>query len=153
MPQLVVMAPVAGTVVRMRDVPDPVFAEEMVGPGLAVDPGPAATSTAVAPCDGTVVTLHAHAYVVVDTAGRGVLVHLGIDTVRLRGRGFTLHVGAGDAVVAGARLISWSPRDVSDDGRSAVVPVVALDTAPSAVEALVRPGDQVTVGAPLLRLR
>lgn len=146
-----VLNPVAGTVVAMSEVPDPVFAQGMVGPGVAVDPGDAASSDAVAPVDGVVLSLHPHAFVVVAGDERGVLVHLGIDTVQLNGEGFTLHVAKGDVVVAGQRLITWSPRNVSGGGRSALVPVVVLELPPEELEILGEPGEMLPVGAPLLR--
>ncbi|MBL0886052.1 PTS sugar transporter subunit IIA [Myceligenerans indicum] len=155
---LVVLSPVTGTVVAMSDVPDPVFAEGMVGPGIAVDPvGIGDTSTAVAPIAGTVVSLHPHAFVVSD-GRRGVLVHLGIDTVQLRGDGFTVHVAQGDAVRAGEPLITWSPAEVAAGGRSPLVPVLALEVTPDELEILTAPGTRVTAaggdspGTALLRI-
>jgi glucose-specific phosphotransferase system IIA component len=116
----------------LSEVPDPVFAGAMVGPGLAIDP-PRVPSEAVSPIDGTVVKLHPHAFVIADAAGAGVLVHLGIDTVQLRGEGFRLHVDEGADVRAGDTLISWDPAAVEAGGRSPVCPVVALDAAGDAL--------------------
>ncbi|MBE1874164.1 PTS glucose transporter subunit IIA [Myceligenerans pegani] len=145
---LTVLSPVSGTAVAMTDVPDPVFADGMVGPGIAVDPATdGATSVAVAPIDGTVMALHPHGFVVSDGARRAVLVHLGIDTVRLGGDGFTSHVAKGDSVRAGDHLISWSPADVVAGGLSPLVPVVALEIPADRLEVLVAPGDRVLAGA------
>jgi PTS system N-acetylglucosamine-specific IIA component len=175
---LIVGSPVAGRVVAMRDVPDPVFAESIVGPGLAIDPDPALGGRVVAPCAGVVVKLHPHAFVLLappaepsgpdspaagapataaavpaaPAAGRGVLVHLGIDTVQLKGEGFILLVAEGDTVTAGQELVVWSPTAVSDGGRSPLVPVVALDLVPGGLEELVRPGARVQAGDPLFHL-
>ncbi|GAB2496126.1 PTS glucose transporter subunit IIA [Promicromonospora xylanilytica] len=167
---LIVGSPVAGRVVAMRDVPDPVFSESIVGPGLAIDPDPELGGRVVAPCAGLVVKLHPHAFVLLvppaqgvpeagegqnpeaPVGGRGVLVHLGIDTVQLKGEGFTLLAAEGDTVVAGQALIAWSPTEVSDGGRSPLVPVVALDLAPLGLEELARPGVLVQAGDPLFRL-
>jgi phosphotransferase system IIA component len=168
---LIVGSPVAGRVVAMRDVPDPVFAESIVGPGLAIDPDPELGRRVVAPCAGVVVKLHPHAFVLLvpparqtaadgtadgaaptPAGGRGVLVHLGIDTVQLKGAGFDLLVAEGETVVAGQELIVWSPAEVSDGGRSPLVPVVALDLGPKGLEELVRPGARVQAGDPLFRL-
>ena len=63
-PPLTVLAPVAGTVVAMADVPDPVFAGEIVGPGLAIDPSRGGTVVVVAPVAGRIAKLHAHAFVI-----------------------------------------------------------------------------------------
>ncbi|WP_129787486.1 PTS sugar transporter subunit IIA [Promicromonospora panici] len=168
---LIVGSPVAGRVVAMRDVPDPVFAESIVGPGLAIDPDPELGGRVVAPCAGVVVKLHPHAFVLLappaekpappegasaapaaPVAGRGVLVHLGIDTVQLKGEGFALLVAEGDTVAAGQELIVWSPTEVSDGGRSPLVPVVALDLGPRGLEELVRPGTRVQAGDALFHL-
>lgn len=123
---LVVQSPVAGTTAPLSEVPDAVFAEEMVGPGIAVTPagGPC---DAVAPVDGTIATLQPHAFVVAAAGGQAVLVHLGIDTVKQKGEGFTMHVEQGDAVRAGQPVASWDPDVVQAAGYSPIVPVIALD--------------------------
>lgn len=145
---LVVRAPVAGRVVPLSEVPDPVFAEAMVGPGLALDPDPG-PSTAVSPVAGSVVKLHPHAFVVVGQDGRGVLTHLGLDTVELKGEGFTLLVSEGDAVEAGTPVVTWDPAAVVAGGRSAVCPVIALDASAEAVERLA--GERVAPSEELFR--
>jgi sugar PTS system EIIA component len=117
---------VAGVVVPLTEVPDPVFAEAMVGPGLAVVPSDT-PGVAVAPVDGTIATLHPHAFVVATESGRAVLVHLGIDTVRLKGEGFVLHVAKGDVVRAGQPVVGWDPVAVAAAGYATVCPVIALD--------------------------
>ncbi|MBP2472921.1 PTS system N-acetylglucosamine-specific IIA component [Crossiella equi] len=144
---LSVLSPVAGTVVPISEVPDPVFAQAMVGPGIAVDPDRTA-GEAVAPVDGTVVTLHPHAFVVATDAGTAVLVHLGIDTVKLKGEGFTLHVVKGEKVRAGQPVITWNPADIEATGYSPVCPVVALDAAADTLSDLRAPGP-VAAGDPL----
>jgi PTS system glucose-specific IIA component len=141
---LVVRSPVSGDVVAMTEVPDPVFAEAMVGPGIAVRPRGGAAD-AVAPVDGTVVTLHPHAFVVATADGRAVLVHLGIDTVKQKGEGFTLHVVKGETVRAGQPIVGWDPDSVAAAGYSPIVPVVALDANQDAVGEPVI-GDTVTSG-------
>jgi len=135
-----VLAPVGGRVVALADVPDPVFAEEMVGPGAAVEPTGSPVDV-VSPVAGKIVKLHPHAFVVLSTDGVGVLVHLGIDTVRLGGRGFELVAAEGDTVEAGATVVRWDPSTV-EDGMSTTVPVVLMDrpkgsvsVSPTAVEA------------------
>jgi PTS system glucose-specific IIA component len=129
---LSVCTPVAGRVLAMVEVPDPVFSAAMVGPGLAVDPM-RAPGTAVSPIAGSIAKLHPHAFVVVAGDGRGVLVHLGIDTVQLKGAGFELLAQEGDAVEPGTAVVRWNPADVEAGGRSPVCPVVALDAGADAV--------------------
>jgi sugar PTS system EIIA component len=150
---LVVVAPVTGRVLPMADVPDPVFAASLVGPGLAIEPPDSeGTAVAVAPVSGTVVKLHPHAYVIQTAEGAGVLTHLGIDTVQLKGEGFDLKVAEGDTVAAGDPMVSWDPAAVVAGGRSAMVPVVALEGGPDAVSAA-QEGDTVDAGAPLFTWR
>ncbi|PXY19202.1 PTS sugar transporter subunit IIA [Prauserella muralis] len=144
---LSVQSPVAGTVAAMADVPDPVFAQAMVGPGIAVQPA-GGRADAVAPIDGTVVTLHPHAFVVAGEDGRAVLVHLGIDTVKQKGTGFTLHVVQGESVRAGQPVVGWDPDAVREAGYSPIVPVVALD-ARQEVLAPAEPGTAVAAGEEL----
>ncbi|GAA1757428.1 PTS glucose transporter subunit IIA [Streptomonospora arabica] len=131
---LQVLSPVPGTAVAMSEVPDPVFAQGMVGPGAAVRPAPH-PQEAVAPVSGRVAKLHPHAFMVVADAGRGVLVHLGIDTVKLDGAGFDKLVDEGAHVEAGTPVIRWDPAGIEAQGLSAVVPVVALDADAAAVGA------------------
>ncbi|MPV39016.1 PTS sugar transporter subunit IIA [Georgenia subflava] len=141
-----VLAPVAGTVLALEDVPDPVFSGAIVGPGIAVDPGDVASVEARSPVDGTIMKLHPHAFVVLTGEGQGVLVHLGLDTVQLGGEGFTLHAAEKDAVTAGQLLVTWSPKDVAAGGRSPVTPVIALEGSAEALTTVVAPGDAVAAG-------
>jgi sugar PTS system EIIA component len=144
---LQVRAPVAGRAVRLADVPDEVFAQGLVGPGTAINPKPA-PDDALAPVSGLLAKLHPHAFVVVAEGGRGVLVHLGIDTVQLRGAGFELLAKEGEPVAAGQPVVRWDPAAVAASGRSPVCPVVALDASWSALSAVVEQGE-VAAGDPL----
>ncbi|MDY0893104.1 PTS glucose transporter subunit IIA [Frigoribacterium sp. CFBP9030] len=164
----VVTAPVAGRVVALADVPDAVFAGQLVGAGVAIEPsappagrgagaepgaepGDGAETGAglvavVSPIAGEVVKLHPHAFVVVHDSGVGVLVHVGIDTVKLGGSGFELAVAEGATVAAGELVVTFDPAVVAEAGYSAVCPVVVLDSAPDtvsqeAVGTSVAPGD------------
>ncbi|GGT03274.1 PTS glucose transporter subunit IIA [Nonomuraea spiralis] len=132
-----VLAPVEGAAVGLAAVPDPVFSAGMVGPGTAIDPlrGP---GKAVAPIAGKIMKLHPHAYVIVGDDGRGVLVHLGIDTVQLKGEGFQLLAAEGDRVSAGQPVVAWDPSAVEAGGRSPVCPVVALDAPSESVTGIVQ---------------
>jgi sugar PTS system EIIA component len=146
----VVHTPLAGTVVSLADVPDPVFAGLVVGAGLAVEPEDGATEVlVVSPVAGRVVKVHPHAFVVLDEAGAGVLVHLGIDTVRMDGAGFTMHVADGDEVELGQSMITFDPTAVRNTGYSAVCPVVVMQAPAVAIEPAVAVGSPVVPGAPL----
>ncbi|TMR98244.1 PTS sugar transporter subunit IIA [Nonomuraea basaltis] len=141
-----VLAPVEGVAVGLAAVPDPVFSAGMVGPGTAIDPlrGP---GKAVAPIAGKIMKLHPHAYVIVGDDGKGVLVHLGIDTIQLKGKGFQLLAAEGDRVSAGQPVVAWDPAAIEAGGRSPVCPVVALDALSAAVtrvaEGTVHVGDEL----------
>jgi sugar PTS system EIIA component len=121
-----VLAPVAGRAVPLQDVPDPVFSQGMVGYGAAVDP-PRGVIEAVAPVGGKILKLLPHAYIVMTPDNVGVLVHLGIDTVRLNGEGFTTHVSQGDDVSAGQLIITYDVPSVEVKGLNPIVPVVVMD--------------------------
>jgi len=133
-----VLAPLPGRLLPLAEVPDPVFAGEMVGPGVAIEPAddPADDRvTVVSPIAGVVMKAHPHAFVVLGPDGVGVLVHLGIDTVRLDGQGFELHVADGVTVAAGDPMVTWDVAATRAEGLSAVVPVVAMDRPKGSVPA------------------
>jgi phosphocarrier protein FPr len=124
---LVLAAPLAGRVVRLDQVPDPAFAQGMVGDGVAIDPAPAAGELR-APCDGTVVSVHRarHACTLRAAGGAEILLHIGIDTVELRGEGFRALVTAGQCVRTGDPLIRFDRDAVSRRALSLYTPVVLV---------------------------
>jgi PTS system glucose-specific IIA component len=142
-----VLAPCPGRVLPITDAPDPVFAAEMVGPGVAIDPDPGET-TVVAPIDGKVVKMHPHAFVLLGADGVGVLVHLGINTVRLEGRGFEVIAEQGSTVAAGDPMVRWDPSSMAGEDISTMVPVVAMDRPKGSVPPPA-PGLTVVAGDPL----
>lgn len=146
-----VLAPCAGRLLPITDVPDPVFAGEIVGPGVAIDPEPG-PATVVSPIAGQIVKAHPHAFVVLGSDEPiGVLVHLGIDTVKLDGRGFELLVEEGATVEAGEPVVRWDPSTITGTGDTAgmspVVPVVVMDRAAGSLD--VRTDGMVAPGVPL----
>ena len=147
-----VLAPLSGRVLPLSEVPDPVFAQAMVGPGLAIEPAAdAATVTTVAPVAGKVVKVMPHAFVVLHESGRAVLVHVGIDTVKLEGEGFTVRAAKGDRVRAGDPMVECDVALVRSRGLSACCPVVVLDADPEQLgELLVE--REITTGEQLLTL-
>ena len=148
---LVVTAPLPGTVLDITDVPDPVFAASMVGAGVGIEPRPdAGLVDVVAPVSGRLLKVHPHAFIVLTPEGRGVLVHVGIDTVRLEGAPFTLHVQEGDEVSAGDRVVTVDVAAVRAAGMSPVSPVVVMDAAADTVPP-VDPGRPVEPGDVLFR--
>ena len=104
--QLKLLAPLSGKLVPLEESPDPVFAQKMVGDGVAIDP---TGSRVVAPCAGTVSqTMDSmHAVAVKAANGVEILIHVGIDTVMLKGEGFDCKVSMGDKVEAGQTLIEF----------------------------------------------
>ncbi|MDG5483766.1 PTS sugar transporter subunit IIA [Mycolicibacterium gadium] len=121
-----VFAPVGGRAVPLTEVPDPVFSAGMVGHGAAVDP-PHEMIEAVAPVSGKLLKLMPHAYIVMTPGNVGVLVHLGLDTVQLKGDGFTTHLNQGDSVTAGQVVITYDVASVVAKGLNPIVPVVVMD--------------------------
>jgi glucose-specific phosphotransferase system IIA component len=121
-----VLAPVGGRAVPLQDVPDPVFSAGMVGYGAAIDP-PRGVIDAVAPVSGKILKLLPHAFVVMTPDKVGVLVHLGLDTVQLKGDGFTAHVSQGDDVTAGQLVITYDVPAIVAKGLNPIVPVVVMD--------------------------
>lgn len=121
-----VLAPVAGRAVPLQDVPDPVFSAGMVGYGAAVDPVRGVID-AVAPVSGKLLKLLPHAYVIMTPDNVGVLVHLGLDTVALKGEGFAAHVSQGDDVDAGQLVITYDVPSVEANGLNPIVAVVVMD--------------------------
>ena len=122
-----IAAPITGTVIPLTEVPDPVFSKALVGPGAAIDPGEAATLTVTAPVAGKLTSLKPHAFVISHRPDQGVLVHLGIDTVHLKGAGFTLRAEAGQQVDAGEEIVVWDLAAAREAEKSVVVPVVVLE--------------------------
>ena len=124
---LVLRAPLSGIVVPLDDVPDPVFAQRMVGDGVSIDP---VTTSLVAPCDGRVVQIHSagHAVTLASNEGVEVLMHIGLDTVQLKGRGFTARVKTGDAVRTGDVLIDFDADYVATHARSLMTEVIITST-------------------------
>jgi PTS system glucose-specific IIA component len=124
MTRLEILAPLTGRVVPITDVPDPVFSERMLGDGLAIDPS---DGIAVSPVAGRLVVFHSagHAFAV-DSAvpGVSVLVHVGLDTVGLAGRGSTRLAEVGDEVVAGQEIVRFDLAVIREAGLSALSPVV-----------------------------
>jgi PTS system N-acetylglucosamine-specific IIA component len=145
-----ILSPVSGLREVVSELPDPVFAAGLVGPGAAIRPH-SGRQTAVAPIDGVLAKVHPHAFVVVSDRGPGVLVHLGMDTVHLNGAGFTALVQEQERVSAGDEVVTWDPAYVEAAGHSSVCAVVVLDC-PYAAHALGVPGSEVAAAEPLFEI-
>ena len=121
------VAPISGQVWPLDRVPDPVFAQKMVGDGLSIDPTDAVL---IAACDGEVVALHAagHAVTLRTPEGIDLLMHVGIDTVNLKGEGFRPLVKVGERVRAGAPLIEFDLDFVATHAKSLLTQVVIANS-------------------------
>ena len=115
--QLILLAPVSGVIYPLERVPDPVFSQKLVGDGISIDP---TDNILRAPCAGEVMQLHAagHAVTLKAAGGVEVLMHIGIDTVALKGEGFTPRVKVGDKVETGAPLIEFDLDYVATHAKS-----------------------------------
>lgn len=120
---LILLAPVSGFTLPIEEVPDPVFAGKMVGDGIAIDP---ISQCLVAPCDGAVVQIHpsCHALTVAHPSGVEILMHVGLDTVALKGQGFQPRVQVGDQVRAGDPLLAFEADEVASRARSLLTEMV-----------------------------
>lgn len=116
-------APFAGWVAPLDEVPDAVFAERMMGEGLAIDPLDAVLR---APCDAEVISVPATAHAVTLRLANGaeLLIHIGLETVALGGEGFTAHVAAGQQVSRGEPLIGFDLDLLADRAKSLITPII-----------------------------
>ena len=124
---LTLTSPMAGTTVALSDVADEAFAAGALGPGIAVSP--AAGAVVVAPCDGKVSVAFptGHAYGIKSASGIQVLIHIGMDTVKLEGRGFTPRVAKGDVVKRGNVLAEVDWDVIREAGYDTITPMVVTN--------------------------
>ena len=143
------LSPMTGQVILLSDVPDPVFASGKLGSGIAIIPE---DGKVVAPCDATVLLAPSsgHAIGLRCENGIDILIHIGIDTVNLGGKGFTTHVQAKQKVHAGDPLVDVDLEVIANAGYSAATPIVVTSKI-SAIEEQTS-GGTVNIGDPLLRL-
>jgi len=120
-------APLTGTVLPLEQVPDPVFAGRMMGDGLAIDP---TSSTLLAPCDGVVTQIARthHALTLTAANGAEILMHIGIDTVSLKGEGFKPLVAQGQTVTCGQALIEADFSFIAGKAPSLITVVVIANS-------------------------
>lgn len=123
---LSVASPLAGTVVPLEQVKDESFAKGMLGPGIGIEP---ADGLVVAPFDGTVTVAFptGHAYGLKSASGVQVLIHVGMDTVKLDGKGFTPRVAKGDVVRCGDVLAEVDLDVIREAGYETITPVVVTN--------------------------
>lgn len=122
-----VFAPVAGQVVPITQVSDPTFGEEILGKGVAIKP---TEGKVFAPCDATVDLMFdtGHAVSLVSDSGIEILIHVGLDTVALKGQHYTIHAHNGDKVKKGDLLIEFDPEAIAAAGYDTITPVVICNS-------------------------
>lgn len=118
-----IYAPLSGEIVNIEDVPDVVFSEKIVGDGVAIRPN---GDTIVAPVNGTIGKIFEtnHAFSIESDEGVELFVHFGIDTVELRGEGFTRLAEEGQKVKAGDPIIKFDLAFLNEKAKSVLTPIV-----------------------------
>lgn len=128
-----IVAPLTGKIVGIEEVPDPTFAQKMMGDGIAIEP---TEGVVVSPVDGEIVQFFhtKHAIGIQSEAGAEILIHVGLETVSMNGEGFEGHVNVGDKVKAGDKLLSFDLGLIKEKAASTVTPIVITNG--DAVESL-----------------
>lgn len=141
---LVLVSPISGDVVALEQVPDEAFASKAVGDGVAIRP---TDKTVVSPANGTIVKIFNtdHAFCLETETGAEIVVHIGIDTVKLNGQGFTRLVEEGATVVAGQPVLELDLDYLNANARSMISPVVVSNIDDYAGISLLA-GDSVVAG-------
>ncbi|PZT52763.1 PTS system trehalose-specific EIIBC component [Paenibacillus silvae] len=123
---LEIIAPLTGRAVPLAEVPDPAFAEKQMGEGIAIEPS---GNQVVAPFDAQVahVIKSKHAVILEHASGLQILIHVGINTVSLKGEGFVMHVETGDRVRAGQKLLEFDRKAIEAAGYPLITPVIIPD--------------------------
>lgn len=121
-----VHAPLTGKLVSLEEVPDPVFSQKMMGDGIAIDPS---QNQVFSPVDGEVVSVFPtkHAITIRSKSGAELLIHMGLDTVKLNGEGFDVLVGEGDKIKKGNPIAEFDLNKVSNTGTKVITPIVLLN--------------------------
>ncbi len=120
----VVKSPIKGKVLNLDEVPDDVFATKMLGDGVAIEPE---EGYVYSPIDGEVIQLFLpskHAICIKGNSGVEVLIHIGLDTVSMKGEGFEAFVNTGDRVMCGQELIKFDLDKVKSNAKSIITPVI-----------------------------
>ena len=144
-----IVAPLSGEIVNIEDVPDVVFAEKIVGDGIAIKP---TGNKMVAPVDGTIGKIFEtnHAFSIESDNGIELFVHFGIDTVELKGEGFKRIAEEGQKVKKGDVVIEFDLPLLEEKAKSTLTPVVISNM--DEIKELVKLSGQVTVGeTPVIR--
>ncbi len=141
---ITLISPLDGTIVPLEKVPDPVFSEHMLGNGLAIFPS---SQTVFAPLDGTIANINAALHAMVIKKGNmEVLIHVGLESVSLKGEGFEVFVRPGQTVRAGQKLLSFNLDILTKKAASPLVLLVI--TSPTDAEITPLADDKIKTGLP-----
>ncbi len=124
--KVVISSPIKGETIKLEDIEDAAFATGVLGQGLAIKP---TEGKVVAPVRGEITTLFPslHAIGITSDEGVEILIHVGLDTVQLEGKGFKAHVKQGDKIVKGQELVTFDIDFIQESGYSIVTPVVVTN--------------------------
>ena len=127
MEDMEVYNPITGNVLSLNQIDDPVFSEGVLGPGYGIEPE---EETVYAPFDGTVTQMMdtKHAVGLTGKNGMEVLIHVGMDTVTMNGKGFHMLVSEGQDVIKGQKLMTFSIADIKEAGHPATTAVVLTNS-------------------------
>jgi len=122
----IILSPLNGKIIPLKEVPDPTFAQELMGKGIAIDPS---DGVLVSPIDGTITLLFQtrHAIGIKTDSGVELLIHIGIDTVKMNGEGFKSFINQGQRVTAGQKLIEFDLNLVKEKSPSAVTMILVTN--------------------------
>ena len=125
--EVTICSPLKGNTIPLTEVPDETFAGEILGKGIAIEPS---EGTVYAPCDAEVSTLFPtnHAIGLTTNDGVEILIHVGIDTVQLDGKGYKAFVAEGDKVSKGQKLIEFDIAEITAAGYKTVTPVIITNS-------------------------
>ncbi|CAH1198869.1 beta-glucoside-specific PTS transporter subunit IIABC [Paenibacillus sp. JJ-223] len=126
-PEGVILSPMQGSLHPLRVVPDETFSQEMMGKGVAIVP---AAGRVVSPVHGVVAKLFKtkHAIMIVSDDGAEILIHVGIDTVKLKGKHFTSHINEGDRLNAGDLLLEFDIQAIQSEGYNTITPIIITNS-------------------------
>lgn len=121
-----IFAPLTGKLLRLEDVPDPIFSKKVMGDGIAIQP---TDGKVVSPVDGEVILVAEtkHAIGIKSKTGAEILLHIGIDTVALKGEGFDIHVKAGEQVKHGDLLGTVDLDYIKQQASSTITPIIVTN--------------------------
>ena len=150
---LQLLSPIPGTLRNLADLSDPVFAQEIMGPGFAIIPDEVDTLNILAPAEGTLTHQLPHACALTTPDGLSILIHAGVDTVLLKGEGFSSLYQLGQQVRTGDPLITWDLRPARQAGYDLDVVVIAMQPPQTLCELLTASGSRLDALVPCADVR